>query len=153
MQGIVVRVASGALHLAYNGVKRTVGMLRRAEVPQARMCLTREPFKERRCQAGFTYSRFARKKHHFAFAAFRPRPASREQFEFLFAAHKVSQITRAQRLEASFDRTCPFHSPHMCEARDAFEVLRAKVLQLKQIAEQFSRAFSNDNLIWRGNAL
>src|SRR6516165_3974545 len=78
LRRVVVRVSGGALHLANDWVKCTLGMLWGAEVAQSLMRLTCKPFQKPRDKARFTDTRFARKQHHLTFATVRPRPASRE---------------------------------------------------------------------------
>ena len=123
LRRVVVRVSSGTLDLINDWVEGAIGMLWGAEVTQAPVRFTCELLQKPRYKARFTYTRFAQKEHDLTFAAFRPRPAAREQIEFFFPAYKVSQIACAERFEATFDRLWPQSRPCPCEARDALEVL------------------------------
>ena len=58
-----------------------------------------------------------------------------------------------QRLEAAFRRTRPQRRPGPHRPGDALEVLGPEVLKLEQIAEEFSRALSDDDRVRLGNPL
>src|SRR5262249_29536604 len=60
---------------------------------------------------------------------------------------------RMECFEAAFHDTRSQCRPSPHRARDAPEVLCSEVLKLKQIAEQLSRAFGDDDRIRLGNTL
>ena len=107
LRSVVVRQSSGALHLADDRIKRAVGVLRRAEVAQARVRLGSEAFQQRSRQARFADARFTGEQHHLAFAGLCFRPAPQQQFEFFFPSDKLGQAARVESLEAAFRRTRP----------------------------------------------
>ena len=145
LRRIVVRQPGGTLHLADDRIKRAVGMLRRAEIAQARVRLVGEAFQQRRRQSRFADAGLAGKENHLAFTALCSRPAPQQQFAFFFAANQRGQADCVQRLEAAFHRTRPQRRPDAYRAGDALEVLGSEVLQLEQIAEQPSRALADDH--------
>ena len=53
LRGVVVRKSSGAFHLADDRIKRAVGVLRRAEIAQARVRFACEAFQQRRRKPRF----------------------------------------------------------------------------------------------------
>jgi hypothetical protein len=63
----------------------------------------REAFQQCRRQSRLADARLARKKHYLAFAGLYLRPATQQNFDFLFSADKLSQTARVHGLEAAFD--------------------------------------------------
>ena len=122
------------------GKKRAVGMLRRAEIAQARVRLAGEAFQQRGREPRFADAGLAGEQHHLAFARLCPGPAPQQQFEFFFPPDECGQAGRVQRLEAALDRTRPQRRQSPRRSGDALEVLWPEVRQLEQIAEQPSRA-------------
>ena len=98
-----MRKSGGALHLADDRIKRAVGVLRRAEIAQARVRLGSEAFQQRGRQSRLADTRLAGEQHHLAFAGLCLRPAPQQQFEFFFPPDKLGQAARVQSLEAAFD--------------------------------------------------
>ena len=103
LRGVVVRKSGGALHLADDRIQCAVGMLRRAEIAQARVWLASEAFQQRRRKPRFADAGLAGEQHHLAFAVLCLRPAPQQQFEFFFPTNKLGQSARVQSLEAAFD--------------------------------------------------
>ena len=102
LRGVVVREPSSPLHLADDRIEGAVGVLRRAEVAQARVWLVSEAFQQRSRQSRLADARFTGEQHHLAFAGLRLRPAPQQQFEFFFAPDKFSQCrSRAERRSGS----------------------------------------------------
>ena len=153
MRCVVVRQSGGTFHLADDRIKRAVGVLRRAEIAQARVRLASEAFQQRGREPRFADPGLAGEQHHLAFAGLRFRPAPQQQFEFFFPPDEVGQAARVQRLEAAFDRTRPQRRPRSHRPGDALEVLGSEVLKLEQIAQQFSRALGDDDPVRLGDAL
>ena len=100
-----MRKSSSTLHLADDRVKRAVGVLRRAEVAQARVRLGSEAFQQRGRQSRLADAGFTREQHHLAFAGLCLRPAPQQQFKFFFTPDKLGQSARVQSLETAFDRS------------------------------------------------
>ena len=94
---------SGALHLADDRIKCAVGVLRRAEIAQARVRLGSEAFQQRSREPRFANTGLAGEEHHLAFAGLCLRPAPKQKFEFFFPTDKRGQSARVQGLEAAFD--------------------------------------------------
>src|SRR5271166_4830181 len=145
--------SSGAFELADDRMERAVGMLRRAEIAQARVRLAGEMFHELRRQPRFADAGLAREQHDLTFARLRQRPSLRQQFKLLFPPDERRQFSGMERLEAALDQTRPQGSPGPRGPGDALEVLRAEVLQLEEIAEQAPRAFGDDHHVRLGDAL
>ena len=78
LRGIVVRHSDGTFHLADDRIKRTVGMLRRAEIAQARMRLAGEAVRKRRREPRFADASLAGKQHHLALTDLCSRPAPKQ---------------------------------------------------------------------------
>src|ERR1700737_4184621 len=105
--GVVTRQSSGMLQLTNDRIKRTVGMLRRAEVAQARMRLGGEAFQKFGCKPRFTDPRLTGQQHDLASTALDLRPGLNEQFELFLRADGGSTPARVQRLEATSHETRP----------------------------------------------
>ena len=148
-----MRKSSGALHLADDRIKRAVGVLRRAEVAQARVWLGSETFQQRRRQSRLADARLTGEQHHLAFAGLCLRPAPQQQFEFFFPPDKFRQAARVESLEAAFHRSRSQRRPGSHRPRDALEVLCPKVLKLEQIAHELAGAFGNHDAVRLRNAL
>src|SRR6202040_1585589 len=100
--GLVVRQARRTLHLANDRKKRTVGVLRRTEIPQARVRFRSDVFQQGRRQSGLAYTSLAGKEHHLTFASLCLRPAPQQKFEFFFPSNKLGQVARVESLEPAF---------------------------------------------------
>src|SRR5262249_40889465 len=61
---VVVHQSGGAFHLAHDRIKRTVRVLRRAEIAQARMRLGGEAFQQRGSEPRFPDTGLAGEQHH-----------------------------------------------------------------------------------------
>ena len=141
-----MRQSGGTFHLADDRIKRAVGVLRRAEIAQARVRLVGEAFQKRGREPRFADAGLAGEQHHLAFTGLCPRPTPQQQFEFFFPPDEGSQAGRVQRLEAALHGTCPQRRPGPHRPGDALEVLGPEVLKLEEIAEESSRAFGDDDL-------
>ena len=75
LRGVVVRQSSGTFHLADDRIERAVGVLRGAEIAQARVRLSSKTFQQRRRQSRLADACLAGKEHYLAFAGLRLRPA------------------------------------------------------------------------------
>ena len=148
-----MRQSGGTFHLADDRIKRAVGVLRRAEIAQARVRLGGEAFQQRGREPRFADTGLAGEEHHLAFAGLCPRPAPQQQFEFFFPPDEGGQAGRVQRLEAAFRRTRPQRRPGPHRPGDALEVLCPEVLQLEEIAEKLSRALGDDHHVRLGDPL
>ena len=84
--------SSGAFHLTDDRIKGAVGVLRRAEIAQARVRFAGEAFHERRSKPRLADTCLAGKQHHLTFAALCLRPAPQQQFEFFFPPDQLGQI-------------------------------------------------------------
>ena len=69
LRRILVRKLSGALYLADGRIQGAVGVLRRAEITQARVWLAGEAFQQCRCKPRFAYTSLAGEEHHLTFAS------------------------------------------------------------------------------------
>jgi hypothetical protein len=68
LRGVVARQSGGSFHLADDRIKRAVGVLRRAEIPQARVRFAGETFQQRRGKPRFPDAGLPGKEHHLPFA-------------------------------------------------------------------------------------
>ncbi len=153
LRGVVVRQSGGTLHLADDRIERAVGVLRRAEIAQARVRLAGEAFQKRGREPRFADAGLAGEQHHLAFAGLCLGPAPQQQFEFFFPSDEGGQAGRVHRLEAAFHRTRPQRRPGPRRPGDALEVLWPEVLKLEEIAEKLSRAVGDDDHVRLGDAL
>ena len=80
------------LHLADDGVKRAIAVLRRAEVAQASVWLSSEAFQQRSGEPRFADTRFTGKQHYLSFAVLCLRPTPQQQFEFFFAPDEFQSV-------------------------------------------------------------
>ena len=71
----------------------------------------------------------------------------------MFPPDKGAETARVQRLETACHRTRPQCRPDMQRRGDSLKLLSPEVLQLKQIAQKFPRAFGDDNHIRLGDPL
>ena len=123
LRRVVVRQCSGAFHLADDRIKRAVGVLRRAEIAQARVRFSSEAFQQRGCEPRLADTGLAREQHHLSFTGLCSRPAPQQQFKFFFTSNEVGQAAPVQRLEAAFRRTRPQGCERPYWPGDALEVL------------------------------
>src|SRR5215472_14520484 len=77
---VFVRKPSTTGHLTDNRIKRAVGVLRRAEIPQSCMRFTSKAFRKSGREPRFADASFPGKEHHLAFAVLCSRPAPQQQF-------------------------------------------------------------------------
>ena len=112
-----------------------------------------ELFQERSREPRLADACLAREKHHLTFAGLCLRPASQQQFKFFLPPDERGQCRPVQRLKAALNRAWPHRSPRSHQLSDALEVLGSQVLQLEQIAEQFSCALGDDDRVRLGDAL
>jgi len=150
---VVVREPSGALHLANDWVESAVGVLWRAEVPKARVRLSRKAFQERSGQSRLADPRFTGEQHHLPLAALCFRPAAQQQFEFFFPSYKLREPARVESIKTAFDRSRSQGSPCPHRPCDALEVPCPKVLKLEQIAHEPPGTFGNHDPVRLRKAL
>ena len=117
LRGVVVHKSGGAFHLADDRIKRAVGVLRRAEIAQARVRLAGEAFQQRRREPRLADTGLAGEQHHLTFAGLCLRPAPQQQFEFFFPTDERGQAARVQRLEAALHRSSAAAPPRLAPAR------------------------------------
>ena len=145
--------AGGAFHLDGERIKCAVRVLRRAEIARARVRLGRKTFHERSGQPRFADAGFAREQHHLAFAAPCQGPAPRQQPGLFVPSDQRRQATRMQGVEAAFHRAEAQRRPGPCRLGNAFELLRAEIAQIEELADKPSRAFGDDHHVGLGDAL
>ena len=117
LRRVVVRQSGGTFHLADDRIKRAVGVLRRAEIAQARVRLASETFQKRGREPRFADAGLAGEQHHLTFASLCPRPAPQQQFEFFLTPDELGQAARVQSLEAAFRRSSLAGPPRPALAR------------------------------------
>ena len=151
LRAVFVRQSGGTLHLADDRIKRAVGVLRRAEIAQARVRLGGEAFQKAAVSRDL------------------PMPASPESsttclrrsllstsaaaaIRFFFPPDQGSQIAGVQRLEAALDGTA--RSAAHARTGPAMPLRSsARVPQFEQIAEKSSRALGDDHHVRLGDPL
>jgi hypothetical protein len=82
-------------------------------------------------------------QHHAALAGFRLAPAALQQVELLVAADHRCQRTAVERLGAAGERGLAAHAPDALGCIEAFQFDGAKVLHVKQAAQQRARRFAH----------
>jgi hypothetical protein len=112
-----------------------------------------ETFQQLGREPRFTDPGLAADQDHLAFAGLCPGPAPQQEFGLFLPPDEGGQAGRMHRLETALHGTRPQRRPGPHRPGDALEVLRAEVLQLKEIAEKPSGGFSDDDGIRRGGAL
>jgi hypothetical protein len=133
--------------------KNALFVCRCEKIAQARVLHRREAFEQGDCQSGLADPGFARYKHDLAFAVLGPRPPPQQQFKFFFTPDQLDQPACVQRVEAALDRGRSQRHPGPHRTGDALQALRAKILKLKEVADELSGAFGNHDLVGLGNAL
>ena len=80
-------------------------------------------------------------------------PAPEQKIGFLLSPDERGQPFRVKRVEPALSRT--FRQGRIGARRPghALEVLRAKVAEFEQVADQFARALANDDAVGRGDPL
>ena len=99
--------SGGALHLADDRIERAVGVLRRAEIAQARMRLAGEALQQRGRQPRFADARLAGEQHDLALARLRLGPAPQQAVRILLPARRA----RSGRSRAAPRSGSPANSP------------------------------------------
>jgi hypothetical protein len=84
---LIRREAGGVFELSDDGIEGAVGMMRRAEIAQARVRRTRQFLEQRGGQAGLADAGLARDQYNLPLAAFGLPPAPAQQFDVLLAAN------------------------------------------------------------------
>ena len=123
-----MRQSGGTFHLADDGIKRAVGMLRRAEIAQACVRLAGEAFQKRCREPRFADTSLTGKEHDLTFTGLGSRPTPQQQFKLFFATDQGSQAACVQRLEAAFHRTRPQRRPGPHRPGEPLEVFFPEVL-------------------------
>ena len=91
LRRIVAAQSSGALHLADDGIKCAVRVLRRAEIAQPRVRLAGEAFEKRRREPRFADAGLAGEQHHLALTRLCAGPAPQQRREFFFPPNERGQ--------------------------------------------------------------
>ena len=144
---VLARKPGRTLHVSDDRMERAVGMLRRAEIAHSHMRLARQPLQQRRGQARLADTGLAGEQNDVALARLRLGPATKQEFAFFFSPDHGGQPARVQRLETTFLRTVPHRRPGARQGGDALEVLRAKIDQLEQIAQELARALRDHDAV------
>src|SRR5262249_1534957 len=126
---------------------------RGAEIPQAGVRFGGEVFPKRDREPRFADAGLAGYEHHLALAGLCFRPATQQQFDFLFPPDEGSKAAPVQRLETAFHGTRSKHRPGPHRPRDALEVPCPEVIEFEEIAEKPSRPLRDDDRVRLGYAL
>src|SRR6266481_1481876 len=127
-----------SLQLGDERTKRTVGVVVRALVTQARVRLAGDALGERRRKAGLADSRLARDQHDLPFALPGEALAFRQKFDLVVAADEIGQTRQVDRLEAALGIGYALDRPRD-RLGNTLNLVPAEVTQMKQIAEQPTR--------------
>ena len=150
---VVVGQPGGAFHLADDRIKRTVGMLRGAEIAQPCVRLAGDAFQERGREPRFADAGLAGHQHHLALAGLCLGPAPQQKFEFLFPPDEGGQSGRVKGVKAALDGTRAQRRPGPHRPGDALEVLGPEIAELEEIAEKPARALGYDDHVRFGQRL
>src|SRR5262245_9278649 len=95
--------------MGHHRIKRTVRMVLRAKVPQARVRLRRDTLEERRCQSRLADAGLAGEQYNLALTAPGALPPAGEKLDFLLAATKGVRAdtlcSASNRLSAKLGRS------------------------------------------------
>jgi hypothetical protein len=108
---VAMQQSGRAFHLAYNGIKGAIHILRGTEIPQPRVRFGAEAFQQRGRQARFADSGLAGNQNDLAFSGICFRPAPEQQFGFFLSPDEGRQLGRVQRLEAALHGARPEYCP------------------------------------------
>src|SRR5262245_9773965 len=133
--------------------KRAAGVVGRALVTQARVRLADDAFGERRRKAGLANPRLARDQHDLPLALPGEALAFQQEIELAFAADKVGQTRRADRLEAVLGSRQTLDRPCRDRLGNTLDLMQAEVAQTEQIAEQPARGGGDDDRPRLGQSL
>ena len=129
-------------------------MLRRAVVTQPAVRFSHETLDEISDQPRFADPSLAAEQHRLPFARRSLGPATRQRLGLARTTCQGKQaVARMQGVEAAFDPADALHCPSRDRPGDTLEVLRAKVLQVEQTAEQPARARRDHHRIRLGERL
>src|SRR6185312_13912188 len=153
LQAVVICKPGHTFKLTDDRIKRAVGVVRRTEIAQARVRLSADMFQERRGQSRLAYPRLARQQYHLTCAGFCPRPAAQQQADLFLASNQIRQASRMHRLETAGHGTGLQYRPSAYPLRHPFDMLRAQILELEDIAQETPRVVGDHHLIWLSAAL
>ena len=114
--------AGGALELSDKGMKRTVGVVRRALIPHPAVRPQRRTLAERCDQARFSDPGLAGNQHRLALALPRQLLAREREFDLCLAADKAHRARGAHRLEAALRCGSTFDRPDRDGFGDALDL-------------------------------
>ena len=129
LRGVVVRKSSGALYLADGRIQCAVGMLRRAEIAQARVRLASEAFQQRSREPRLANAGLAGEQHHLAFAASLPLTS---------AAAAVRVLLRARQARSGRSRAAPRSGSRLKLGRNAAQARTGPPMPLRSCAPRSS---------------
>ena len=151
--GIVARETRRALQLLDQRMQRAGRVVRRALVEQAYVGLALEPRAHFAHQTRLADPRLARQQDDMPLAVFGLLPPAQQQRDLLVAADQRRQARRLSRLEAPFGATLAFDPPGGKRLGEAFETLRAEILEIEHAAEQPPRRLADDHAARRRKRL
>ncbi len=140
LRGVVMHKSGGTFHLADDGIKRAVGVLRRAEIAQACVRLSGDAFQQRRREPGLADPGLAGEEHHLAFTSLCPRPPPQQQFEFFFPPYQLRQIAASQwKALAVISQGCALALTG--NASDAVQILTSGIAALRSTGATWGVSF------------
>ena len=110
-----------------NGIQRTVGVMRRAEVAQRDVRFGLEPLLKRQRNVRLADTRLSGQHHHAAFALPGVLPAAQQQLDFLVTPEQRRQSGFVLRFKAALHFARPQDLPGRYRFRPAFERDRAEI--------------------------
>src|SRR5262249_44714136 len=143
----------GSLQLGDEWTKRTVGVVGRALVTQARVRLARDALGESRREAGLADPRLARDQYDLPFALPGQPLAFQQEVDLVLAVDEFGQTCLADRLKTALRIGYALHRPRRHRLGNTLDLVPPEVAQTEQIAEQPARGGGNDDRPGLGQGL
>src|SRR5262249_57141157 len=114
---------------------RTIDVIGRALIPQARVRLASDALGESRRKAGLADPRLARDQHNLPFAPPGEALAFHQEIDLVLAADEIGQTRCADRLEAALASRHALDRPRCDRLGNTLHLMPAQGRQTNQIAE------------------
>src|SRR5262249_17201840 len=133
---------SRTLELIYNGIQWTVGVMRRAVIPDNDMRFVGDKIKPSLGDTGLADAGLAAKKCDLTFAGLGPLPEGRHLLQFMLPAYELCKLRRLAGDESHLDRLFPRDLVGSFRPQDSFKF---RVSINEHVAEELACARGHSN--------